>query len=57
VIYLSDLLESKKNIDVLSKVKEKPAMYSNVYSPEDELDIFTQLFNNALKKNKKIHIV
>ncbi len=57
VIYLSDLLEQRKNIDVLDKVKEKPAMYSNVYSPEDELEIFNELFDNAIKNNKKIHIV
>jgi hypothetical protein len=57
VIYLSDLLENKKNIEVLEKVDKKPAMYSNVYSSEDELIIFTELFQNAIKNNKKIHIV
>lgn len=57
VIYLSDLLESKKNEEILKKVWEKPAMYSNVYSPEDELEIFKNLFNEAIKNNKKIHIV
>ena len=57
VIYMSDLLESKKNEEILKMVKDKPAMYSNVYSPEDELDIFMELFNNAIKNNKKIHIV
>jgi len=57
VIFISDLLEKRKNIEVLEKVKNKPAMYSNVYSPEDELDIFIELFDNALKNNKKIHIV
>ena len=57
VIFLSDLLEKRKNEDVLKKVKDKPAMYSNVYSPEDELEIFIDLFDNAIKNNKKIHIV
>lgn len=57
VIYLSDLLESKKNTEILQKVAEKPAMYSNVYSPEDELEIFKELFNQAIKNNKKIHII
>ena len=57
VIYMSDLLESKKNEEILKMVKDKPAMYSNVYSPEDELEIFIELFNNAIKNNKKIHIV
>ena len=27
IIYISDLLESRKNIEVLEKVKNKPAMY------------------------------
>ena len=57
VVYMSDLLEKRKNSDILEKVKEKPAMYSNVYSPEDELEIFQELFENAIKNNKKIHIV
>jgi hypothetical protein len=57
VIYLSDLLESKKNSEMLEKAKLKPAMYSNVYSPKDELEIFTELFENAIKNNKKVHIV
>ena len=57
VVYMSELLEKRKNSDILEKVKEKPAMYSNVYSPEDELEIFQELFENAIKNNKKIHIV
>lgn len=32
-------------------------MYSEVYSPKDELEIFTQLFDDALKNKKRIHIV
>ncbi len=57
IIYLSDLLELKKNIDILEKVNNKPAMYSNVYSPEDELEIFKDIFDNALKNKKRVHIV
>ena len=57
VIYLSDLLVAKKNHEVLAKTVEKPAMYSNVYAPGDELIIFTELFDTALKNNKKIHII
>jgi hypothetical protein len=57
VIFISDLLEKKKNFLILEKVKQKPAMYSNVYSPEDELKIFQELFNNAIKNKKRIHIV
>jgi hypothetical protein len=57
VFYLSDILETKKNIQILEKVNDKPAMYSNVYSPEDEIEIFKSLFENAMKNNKKIHII
>ncbi len=57
VIYLSDLLEERKNEEILEKAKQKPAMYSNVYSPGDELEIFTKLFEDAIQNNKKIHIV
>jgi hypothetical protein len=42
---------------MLERVKEKPAMYSEVYSPKDEIAIFTELFETAISENKKIHIV
>jgi len=57
IIYLRDLLEHKKNLEVLEKTKEKPAMYSEVYSPKDELEIFTRLFEMAISEKKKIHII
>lgn len=57
VVYVSELLSQRKNEEILSQVKKKPAMYSNVYSPKDELEIFSELFENAIQKNKKIHIV
>jgi len=57
VIFLSDLLEEKKNLEMLEKSKTKPATWSNVYSPEDELEIFTEIFDDVIKNNKKIHIV
>lgn len=57
LIFMSDLLEKKKNKELLSNLWDKYAMYSNVYSPEDELEIFKELFDNAIKNNKKIHIV
>lgn len=57
IIYIRDLLEKHKNLDILERVSMKPAMYSEVYSPKDELQIFTELFETALKSNKKIHIV
>ena len=57
IIYLKDLLEERKNKDILKKIQEKPAMWSEVYSPKDELEIFTELFENAIENNTKIHIV
>jgi hypothetical protein len=57
VIFLSDLLEEKKNLEMLEKSKTKPATYWNVYSPEDEFDFFKALFEDAIKNNTKIHIV
>ena len=57
VIFLSEMLEKRKNLEMLEKAKTKPATWSNVYSPKDELEIFENLFDNAIKNNKKIHIV
>lgn len=57
VIFMSELCEKRKNFDILQKVREKPAMWGNVYAPERELEIFEQLFETALKEKKKIHIV
>jgi len=57
IIFMEDLLKEKINKDLLNNLWNKYAMYSNVYSPKDELIIFNELFNNAIKNNKKIHIV
>lgn len=57
VIYMSELLELRKNEEIFWKIKQKPGIYSNVYSPKDELEIFTELFENAIKNQKKIHII
>ncbi|MDQ7009062.1 MAG: hypothetical protein Q9M94_02120 [Candidatus Gracilibacteria bacterium] len=57
IIYLSDLLEQRKNIEMLEKSEVKSASYSNVYSPEDELYFFKEVFENAIKNNKKTHII
>ena len=57
IVYLSELLEKRKNTEILEKVKLKPAMYSSVYSPEDEIEIFIELFDDAIKNKKHIHIV
>jgi len=57
IIYMRDLLEKKKNTEILEKVSQKPAMYSEVYSPKDELEIFMRLFEDAIQNNNKIHVV
>lgn len=57
IIYMDKLLKQKENKELLKKLWDKPAMYSNVYSPKDELEIFVELFENAIKNNKKIHII
>jgi len=57
IIYMRDLLEQRKNLEILENVRSKPAMYSEVYSPKDELEIFTSLFDQAIKNNTKIHVV
>ncbi|PID86314.1 hypothetical protein CSB08_00945 [Candidatus Gracilibacteria bacterium] len=57
IVYLSELLEKRKNNNMLLKAKQKPAIYSNVYSPKDELEIFCYLFEKALKEKKKVHII
>jgi len=57
VIYMEDLLKKKENTKLLNNLGDKYAMYSNVYSPKDELEIFKELFDNAIKTWKKIHII
>lgn len=57
VLYMRDLLAAKKNETILPRLAEKPAMWSEVYGPKDEYEIFTQLFEKALQENKKIHVV
>jgi len=57
IIYLRDILHQYENMEILEKTKIKPAMYSEVYSPKDELKIFTQLFDEAIKNSKKVHII
>jgi hypothetical protein len=41
---------------MLEKAKQKPAIYSNAYSPKDELEIFTEIFEDAIKNKKRVHI-
>ena len=57
IFFMSEEGEKYKNTAFLEKIKEKPAMWGNVYSPENELKIFKDLYEYALTNNKKIHIV
>lgn len=57
VFDMKDLLKSKENTELLNNLKWKFAMYSEVYSPKDELEIFEELFEYAISNNKKIHII
>jgi hypothetical protein len=54
---MSKLLKKRENTELLNNLNGKLAMYSEVYSPKDELEIFTELFDYAIQNNKKIHIV
>lgn len=57
VFFMKDLLLKKENTQLLNNIWDKYAMFSNVYSELDELEIFKDLFNYAINNNKKIHIV
>jgi len=57
IIYMRDLLQKYKNDEILQRVKLKPAMYSEVYSPKDELNIFSDIFEHALASWEKVHII
>jgi hypothetical protein len=54
---MADLLKEKKNETLLEKVKVHPAMWSEVFSPKDELEIFTTIFNEAINTKKRTHII
>jgi len=57
IFYMSELLKNKENKELLNNLNWKFAMYSEVYSPKDELEIFQNLFDYAINSNKKIHII
>ncbi|MDD5213271.1 MAG: hypothetical protein PHG82_02510 [Candidatus Gracilibacteria bacterium] len=57
IIFMEDLLKLKKNEELEKNIGQKYAIYSNVYSSRDELEIFKNLFDEAIKTAKKIHIV
>ncbi|MDD5769422.1 MAG: hypothetical protein PHE25_00490 [Candidatus Gracilibacteria bacterium] len=57
VFFMGELLKQKENSKLLAEIGDKYAIFSNVYSEEDEFNIFKDLFEYALKNNKKIHII
>lgn len=57
IIFMENLLKEKKNESLLEKVKVHKAMWSEVFSPRDELEIFTKIFEEAIKTKKRTHIV
>ncbi len=57
IIFMEDLLKLRKNEELEKNIWQKYAIYSNVYSRADELEIFKNLFDEAIKTSKKIHIV
>lgn len=57
VFFMKDLLKEKENTELLERIGDKYAVYSNVYSEKDEFEIFKSLFDYALENNKKVHIV
>lgn len=57
IIFMEDLLKDKKNETILEKVKVHPAMWSEVFSPASELEIFTKIFEEAIETKKRTHII
>jgi hypothetical protein len=54
---MADLLKTTKNETLLEKIKIHPAMWSEMYSPKDELEIFTNIFDEAINTKKRTHII
>lgn len=57
IFFIKDLLLKKENTQLLNNIWDRYAMFSNVYSEKDELEIFKELFQYAINNNKKIHII
>lgn len=57
VFFIEDILSIYKNKEILEKIAKFPAMWSEVYSPKNELEIFQALFDYATLNKKKIHIL
>jgi hypothetical protein len=53
-IDIAELLKKHKNENLNYKKDYK--LWNEVYSPKRELEIFIEIFEKALKENKKIHI-
>lgn len=51
---MSELLGKYRNENLNYKKDYK--LWSEVYSPKDELRIFTEIFEDALENNKRIHV-
>jgi len=51
---MSELLEKHKNVDLDYKKDYK--LWSQVYSNKDEIKVFTEIFDNAIANNKRVHI-
>jgi hypothetical protein len=57
IICMRDLLLKRKNESILEKLTLHPAMWSEVFRPEDELEIFTEICDWALASWVKTHII
>ena len=57
IIFMEDLLKLRKNEELEKNIWQKYAIYSNVYSSSDELEIFTEIFEIDIKSWIKVHIV
>lgn len=57
IIFMEDLLKLRKNEELEKNIWQKYAIYSNVYSSSDELEIFMNIFDEAIKTWNKVHIV
>jgi len=57
VVFMKDLLKARENTELLQNIQDRYASYANVYSAQDELEIFQNLCQEALSTNTPIHIV
>lgn len=57
IVFMEELLKERKNEELFNNLGDKYAMFSNVYSPKDELEIFKKVFDDAIMTGQKTHIV